>query len=67
MKVNIIKSSFIPLSGFHNERTLLFFPVYFLLVVVLLTVFTGFLVVLPGQELKKFFEVLVIKWSFIQF
>lgn len=33
------------------------FLVYFLLVVMCLTVFTGFLVVLPGRTLQKYFEV----------
>ena len=50
----------------YIECTWLFFSVYFLLVVVLLTVFTGFLVVLPGQALQKFFEVMGNKWLFVQ-
>ncbi|XP_078374483.1 polyamine-transporting ATPase 13A3-like isoform X2 [Oculina patagonica] len=43
-------------SGGAPYRKPFYKSVYFLVVVVLLTVFTGFLVVLPGQALQKFFE-----------
>jgi len=43
-------------SGRAPYRKPFYKSVYFLLVVVLLTLFTGFLVVLPGQVLQKFFE-----------
>ena len=51
-------------GSYWLKMLFLFFAVYFLLVVVFLTVFTGFLVVLPGQTLQKFFEVRVqMKYS----
>jgi len=43
-------------SGGAPYRKPFYKSVYFLIVVVLLTMFTGFLVVLPGQMLQKFFE-----------
>ncbi|KAJ7394646.1 hypothetical protein OS493_000466 [Desmophyllum pertusum] len=43
-------------SGGAPYRKPFYKSAYFLLVVVLLTLFTGFLVILPGQTLQKFFE-----------
>lgn len=54
---NAIFKSLFCSDDFDIQLTMLVFTVYFLFVVVFLTVFTGFLVVLPGNALQKFFEV----------